>query len=692
MIAISNILKFKHIFTLLLKDQSMANNNLLYLFIIMFCGGIFSCIPDTGDKSSHFELSLSDSEIQKIIDLGDKRDIKSLYSYLRHSNPSYRFQALQMFGSIKNAEANDSIYPLLSDPNLQIRAAAAYAIGQNGDPSSAIRLISAFRGKDTVEVNNIFNANILEAVGKVGNLDDLKALATVKTYRPSDSLLLLGQARAIFRMASRNIICDEGTSRMVDILQSELIADDVRIYAAHYLSRSKDINLDMSKIRLTDIFNKERNPDVRGPLAIALGKSKDTIFVPVLKTAFIAETDYRVKANILRAMSNFPYHQIKDIIIPNLKNENLHLASTAANVIVTNGDIMDVPLYAQYDTVTVPWQVRSKMNAAVLAHSALFFTKSKTAFSERIKQNIKNASSGYEKVSYIEALSKDPFNYFQLIQLYQNESNNHPKMAAVEGLGNVLKNPLFFKAFGNGYGKIKSEILNVLGSAIASGDQGQIAVASGILKDPALQWREWVKDVTFMKDALAKLKLPADIESYNELNSCIAYMEGAEFKAEKPTYNHPVDWSVIQTIGDSSIAAVKTTKGIIRIKLYKNMAPGSVANFVNLINQKFFNDKSFHRVVPNFVIQTGCPRGDGYGSPDYSIRTEVPQISYSGEGYVGMASAGQDTESSQWFITHSATPHLEGNYTIFGKVVEGMEVVHNIQMGDKINEIILVNK
>ncbi|MBK7635258.1 MAG: hypothetical protein IPJ13_13985 [Saprospiraceae bacterium] len=112
---------------------------------------------------------------------------------------------------------------------------------------------------------------------------------------------------------------------------------------------------------------------------------------------------------------------------------------------MTNGDIMDVPLYAQYDTVTVPWQVRSKMNAAVLAHSALFFTKSKMTFSERIKQNIKNASTDYEKVSYIDALSKDPFNYFQLILLYQNEINNHPKMAAVEGMGNILKNPLFLR-------------------------------------------------------------------------------------------------------------------------------------------------------------------------------------------------------------------------------------------------------
>lgn len=664
--------------------------NLFYSIIFLQILLTQSCVPDTGDKSTQIDITLSDPEIQKIIDLGDKRDIKGLYPYLRHSNPTYKFQALQMFASIKNAAANDSLYPLLSDQNMQIRAAAAYAIGQSGDSKSATRLISAFRGRDTVGVDNLFNSNILEAVGKVGNLDDLKSLATVKTYRPTDSLLLLGQAKAIFRMAGRNIVCEEGTSRMVDILYADGIPYNIKTYAAHYLARAKDINLDLSKIRLTDIFNKERNPEIRGPLAIALGKSKDTTYVPILKTALVAESDYRVKANIIRALGNFPYFRIKDVLIQNIKNENVHIASTAAGIIATSGDMMDVPLYAQFDTVTVPWQVRSKMNGAVLTHSALYFTKSKMAFSERIKANIKNAQTGFEKAAYIDALSKDPFNYFQLIQIYQTEPNNQAKMAAVEGLGNILKNPLFFKAFGNGYVKVKSEILNTLGSAITSGDQGQIAIASGIIKDPALQWKEWIKDVTFMKDALAKLKLPADIESYNELNACIGYIQDTIYTPEKIAYNHPIDWNLLQTIGDSSIAAVKTTKGLIRIKLYKKLAPGSVANFVNLINQKFFNDKIFHRVVPNFVIQTGCPRGDGFGSPDFSIRTEVAQAAYAGGGYVGMASAGQDTESSQWFITHSATPHLEGNYTIFGKVIEGMDVVHSIQVGDKINEVIFV--
>jgi len=290
----------------------------------------------------------------------------------------------------------------------------------------------------------------------------------------------------------------------------------------------------------------------------------------------------------------------------------------------------------------------------------------------------------------VDALSKDPYNYMILMQIYAEEKNQHIKISAIEGIGNILKNPLFFRAFGNGFGRIKAEMLNTLANAITSGDVGQIAAASVILKEPSLQWKEWLKDLTFMKEALAKLKLPKEVEAYNELQSCISFLEGKEYKADRPAYNHPIDWALLQTVSDSSIAAIKTTQGLIRVKLYKKNAPGSVANFVHLINEKFYNGKAFHRVVPNFVIQTGCPRGDGYGSLDYSIRSELPQIYYNGEGYIGMASAGIDTEGTQWFITHSATPHLDGNYTIFGKVVEGMDVVHKIQQGDKINEIIFV--
>jgi len=184
--------------------------------------------------------------------------------------------------------------------------------------------------------------------------------------------------------------------------------------------------------------------------------------------------------------------------------------------------------------------------------------------------------------------------------------------------------------------------------------------------------------------------LPRDIESYNELKSAISYVEGSKFEAEVVKHNHPIDWTFVQLSSDSTVAAIKTSQGLIRVKLDRINAPATVANFITLVNEKFYNGKIFHRVVPNFVIQTGCPRGDGYGSEDYTIRSELGQKYFDDEGYIGMASAGNHTESTQWFITHSPTPHLNGNYTIFGKVVEGMDIVHKIQVGDKVNEIILV--
>ena len=657
---------------------------------LMICCFWSSCVPDNSNQITDINISMSDPELQKIIDLQDKQDIKGLYQYFRHKNPAYRYQAITAFSSIKGAENNDSLIIMLKDPVLQVRSAAAYAIGQTADPKITDRLISFFRGKDTLEINNLFNANILESVGKTGTLSDLKALATVKTYRSTDTLLLLGQARAIFRMALRSITCEEGTSRMVDLLYTDAVPKDIKILAAQYLARAKDINLSTSKVRLTDIFSKERNPDIRMAIATAFGKTKDPELLPSLKTAMIAETDYRVKCNIMRALGNFPYADIKDIVISHLKNENLHIASTAASILTTNGFIEDVPLYASYDTISIPWQVRAKMNGAVLANTALYFTKSKVAFSERIQKNIKNEASLYGKAAYIDALSKDPYNYALLAQIYSTEKDQIVKIATLEGIGNILKSPLFFKAFGDGFGKVKAEMLNTLATAVSSGDAGQIAVASSILRESTLQWKEWLKDLTFMKDALAKLKLPQEIEAYNELKSCIAYMEGQEFKPEKVGYNHPIDWTILQGVGDSSIAAIKTTQGLIRIQLDKNTAPATVANFVKLINEKFYNGKVFHRVVPNFVIQTGCPRGDGYGSMDYTIRSELPQTYFKSEGFAGMASAGNHTESTQWFITHSATPHLDGNYTIFGRVIEGMDVVHKIQQGDKITEIIFV--
>ena len=101
----------------------------------------------------------------------------------------------------------------------------------------------------------------------------------------------------------------------------------------------------------------------------------------------------------------------------------------------------------------------------------------------------------------------------------------------------------------------------------------------------------------------------------------------------------------------------------------------------------FFEGKKFHRVVPNFVVQTGGTRGDGYGSLNYTIRSEFEQLNYNSAGVVGMASAGKDTESTQWFVTLAPAPHLDGKYTVFGKVIDGQNVIEETEIGDIIENV-----
>ena len=149
---------------------------------------------------------------------------------------------------------------------------------------------------------------------------------------------------------------------------------------------------------------------------------------------------------------------------------------------------------------------------------------------------------------------------------------------------------------------------------------------------------------------------------------------------KSPLFYSPDD---VQLVRRYQSAVVVTTKGKITIEFKADAAPFTVLNFILLAQKHFYDGLIFHRVVPNFVIQGGDPLATGFGGPGYAIRTEThPDALYSA-GAVGMASAGKDTEGSQFFITHCPTPHLDGRYTIFG-YTRDLDVVDRIQIGDVI--------
>ena len=135
---------------------------------------------------------------------------------------------------------------------------------------------------------------------------------------------------------------------------------------------------------------------------------------------------------------------------------------------------------------------------------------------------------------------------------------------------------------------------------------------------------------------------------------------------------------------------IKTSKGDMKGELFQHNAPGTVANFQKLSNDGFYDGLSFHRVLPNFVIQGGCPKGDGTGGPGYNIPCETQGGNQRHErGVLSMAHAGRNTGGSQFFVCHSRdnTAHLDGNHTCFGRVSTGLDVLDSILPGDKIIEI-----
>ena len=136
------------------------------------------------------------------------------------------------------------------------------------------------------------------------------------------------------------------------------------------------------------------------------------------------------------------------------------------------------------------------------------------------------------------------------------------------------------------------------------------------------------------------------------------------------------------------VATFETNKGTIRIELSDDKTPKTVANFEKLCSKNFYDGLTFHRVIPDFMVQGGCPDGNGSGGPGYKFEDEFhDDLRHDGPGVLSMANAGPNTNGSQFFITHVPCPHLDGKHSVFGKVIEGQDVVDAIEGGDIMEKV-----
>ena len=323
------------------------------------------------------------------------------------------------------------------------------------------------------------------------------------------------------------------------------------------------------------------------------------------------------------------------------------------------------------------------MYAAALKHMPTYLTEYRKYIRYELKKRFGESKNEYEKAKILRTLAEDPWNYRYLVERGLTETNKVVRSGAGEALLSIASRPDIVQYFRSSFPSFKKELAIYLQEVMNGDNAGLQALAANTYSISRLNFQTAYESLDFLDVAQQQLDLPRDTETYYAIEDAKEILKSG-YKAEKPIprFNHPINWDIYRSLQPGLEAVIETDRGEIILDLFEEEAPGTVVNFVQLIRNGYFNGKGFHRIVPNFVTQGGCNRGDGYGSLDYTIRTETPPLYYDGAGYVGMASAGNHTEGVQFFFTHSPTPHLDGRYTIFGRVSEGMDVVLALQQGD----------
>ncbi len=611
----------------------------------------------------------SDPILIQIIDFQDRRQPDSLYQFLGSENPIYRKETALAFASVQDTLAAVALGNiLLEDADPEVRQAAAFALGQSGGFLSVNALIPATSDKNSQVVGEV-----LEALGKTVSKKDAYALISFKS---NDSLSQTGLAWGFYHLGLRGLADSSVVNQCKEFLKLSYSLK-TRLGAAHFFNRSSALPIQNYVDQLILTATTDPSVYVRMAAASGLRKVNSKESLEALKKVISTDQDYRVRCNGVRALLAFSFEETQEILLAALDDDNINIGIAASEVIRNKATgNYHVEIIEKARTIK-NWRVQ-----ADLYETALALASTKELINE-VKSVYSASKNDYQKSWLLGSLSKvvDAFPFIR-DELFKTKILVI-KSSAAQALVNINHHKNFSVT-------LKKDFSSIYAQAFAQGDPGVIVSLAAALSDSTLDYRSTITDFNFLYEAKKKLSLPKDIEALQPLEQAIAYFEGKKKSpSPKNEFNHPINWELVKTIANDQRVLLKTTKGDVTLQLMVEEAPGSVVNFVELCNQKYFDGKFFHRVVPNFVVQAGCNRGDGFGSESYSIRSEFSDRKYT-EGSVGMASAGKDTEGTQWFITHSPTPHLDGKYTVFAKVERGMEVVHQIGVGDQILSATLV--
>ncbi|MCP9235685.1 peptidylprolyl isomerase [Lewinella sp. JB7] len=644
-----------------------------------------TCIPPTEDGvESPVGIDLTDDLTRRVLTLQNDRQTDSLLTYLSGADPTARYLAARAFGSFPTLpdRAAEALITTLNDSSPAVRIQAAYALGQSGRKDVAEPLVRAF---DPAVEQPLFDAAVLQAVGKVGGSEVAEQLAGISTYLPSDTVLLAGRAWGMYYAALAGHRSEASDASMIDQVIDATLAPEIRHPAAHYLYRT-DFPVDTIQERaLRQTLRTERDPVVAMSIVRTLGRSG----LPAARIALLRRleqsADWRERTEVIRAFAGFEYAAVRESVVEALRDRHPLVALTAADFLVDHGTEADAPLYLELAEQDLHPLVAVRLYGAANRHLSPFLTDYRDRIGVALQDRSTRTDDPYVRAAALRALGEYPWMYRSVYQTYGATDLPVVRTAAAETLESISNREDFDAFFRGSSGRVRGELAQSFKAMITSREEGPAFHAARALATAAEDYRSRYPDLSWLDTTIASFELPRQLETHAEVVRAYAALTGTDRAAEPAATGtvRSIDWTLLAQAGEREVV-ITTEAGRIVLELYPEIAPATVSSFLELAGRGYYDGRVFHRVVPNFVAQGGGPRGDGYGSENFTVPTETPMVHWDRAGLVGMASAGKDTEGVQFFITHRPTPHLDGKYTIFAGVVEGQEIVDQLVPGSKI--------
>ncbi len=673
------------------------------------------------------------SEEKEILHLQNQRVVGNtqLHRYLHHNDEQVRWRALIAIANIEDTTALDEVYRCLMDEKEHIRATAAFTISYIAPPFYADTLLKLLLKENSTSVQSA----LMEAIGFLGDEKVLEELTDLNIQDLKQELLE-PLALCYARLAQRGIKSERSIWQCFDMLQYP--DPSLQAKALYALWRSAPygvIDVEVAKNEeLLTLLTLEQNYQVRMHLAQLLARVQGMYRKAILDSLESNEikyhNDWRVLVQIVKAraaqivsdkgnvqrLANYIHHFNLCVQLTALQS----LAQIPVTIILESGlaDAIGKDLLAIVnDSSSYSEVIRGE---ALLTLGSLF-----PAFFDTKDSVFALFNNQYLQRKRLEALAQSVSQKHldTLISYLQ-----HPQIRIAMSAWDYTRNLLTLQALRvMQYDSARAVqlfrlICDYAENSLKRNDIALTTIIADIGSTPATAWlfsqpgdrRRMMsafirafESLSSVEGAEAKLRILKTLRFIGD-STCLPFVEkvikssndrlqreakmvyqsitGVEPKiVSQPakSIHKEIDWKQFESLPARPRIEFETTKGKFTIELFKNETPLTTTSFVQLVQKNFYNNLTFHRVVPGFVIQGGDPRGDGWGGPGYVLRTEIFPLPFD-EGVCGMANAGKDSEGSQFFITQVPSYHLDGRYTAFGRVLSGMEVIHSIMIGDTI--------